>query len=149
MMIEKVRLIKEDELEKLLALYQYLNPDDPRLEIDQNLKEHWHHILSDPSLHYLVIEEDGTLVSSCTLAIIKNLTRSARPYGLIENVVTHPEYRNRGYGTGVLRKAVEIARLNYCYKVMLMTGRKEESTLRFYEKAGFHKGEKTAFIVRL
>jgi len=32
---------------------------------------------------------------------------------------------------------------------MLMTGRKEESTLQFYEKAGFHKGEKTAFIIRL
>lgn len=148
-MVDKVRLIKPDELEKLLALYRYLNPDDPLLEIDQNLKEQWERILSDPSLHYLVVEEDGNLISSCTLAIIKNLTRSARPYALIENVVTHPDYRKRGYGTGVLRKAVEIARLNNCYKVMLMTGRKEESTLRFYEKAGFHKGEKTAFIIRL
>jgi GrpB-like predicted nucleotidyltransferase (UPF0157 family) len=75
-----------------------LNSDDPKLEINQNLEEHWKEILSDPSLFYFGIEEDGMLVSSCTLAIIKNLTRSARPYGLIENVVTHPEYRKRGNG---------------------------------------------------
>lgn len=148
-MIERVRSIKPDELEKLLVLYQYLNPEDPTLEVDQSLEKHWNLILSDPSLHYLVIEEDGKLISSCALAIIKNLTRSARPYGLIENVVTHPDYRKKGYGTGVLRKAVEIARLNNCYKVMLMTGRKEDGVLSFYEKAGFDRGEKTAFIIRL
>ncbi|MGE5604509.1 MAG: GNAT family N-acetyltransferase, partial [Bacteroidota bacterium] len=116
---------------------------------DHNLKQHWNQILSDPNLYYLVIEEDDMIVSSCALAIIKNLTRSARPYGLIENVVTHENYRKKGYGTAVLKKAIEIAAANNCYKVMLMTGRKEESTLRFYERAGFDRGEKTAFIVRL
>ncbi len=146
-MIEKVRLIKHDELEELLSLYRYLNPDDPELKIDRDLEKHWKEILSDPNLYYFVVEEDGMLVSSSTLTIIKNLTRSARPYGLIENVVTHQNYRNRGYGTAILKKVIEIAREKNCYKVMLMTGRKDEETLRFYEKAGFHQGEKTAFIV--
>lgn len=148
-MAEDVRLIKEEELEKLLALYRFLNPDDPELKVDRDLEHHWRQILSDPNLYYLVIEEDDSLVCSCALTIIKNLTRSARPYGLIENVVTHEGYRRRGYGTAVLKKAMEIAVENNCYKVMLMTGRKEESILRFYENAGFDRGEKTAFIVRL
>jgi len=64
--------------------------------------------LSDPNLFYLVIEEDGKIVSSCTLAVIKNMTRSARPYGLIENVVTHLDYQKKGYGTAVLDKALKI-----------------------------------------
>jgi GNAT superfamily N-acetyltransferase len=148
-MIEKVRPIKYDELENLLALYEYLIPDDPELKVDNELEKHWNEILSDPSYFYLVIEEDKMLVSSCNLTIIKNLTRSARPYGIIENVVTHPDYRNKGYGSAVLRKSVEIAKENNCYKVILTTSRKDESTLRFYENAGFDKGEKTAFIVRL
>lgn len=78
-----------------------------------------------------------------------NLTRNARPYGLIENVVTHPDYRNKGYGTAILKKAVDIAREHNCYKAMLMSSRKEESTLRFYEKAGFERGDKTGFVIRL
>ncbi|MCE7698343.1 MAG: GNAT family N-acetyltransferase [Methanobacterium paludis] len=148
-MMDKVRLIKCDELEKLLSLYEYLVPDDPKLKIDKALKRHWNEILSNPNQFHLVIEEDEMLVSSCNLAIIKNLTRSARSYGLIENVVTHPDYRKKGYGTAILKKAVEIAQENNCYKLMLMTSQKDDSTLRFYEKAGFNRGEKTAFIVRI
>jgi ribosomal protein S18 acetylase RimI-like enzyme len=148
-MTKKARLIKYDELEKLLSLYEYLNLDDPKLEMNYDLRKLWNEIMSDSSLFYLVIDKDELFISSCTLAIIKNLTRSARPYGLIENVVTHPDYRKKGYGTTVLDKAVEIAEEKNCYKVMLMTSKKDESVLRFYEKAGFESGKKTAFIVRL
>jgi GNAT superfamily N-acetyltransferase len=144
-----VRLIKPDELEKLLSLYEHLNLDDPELEIDETLKEHWKEILADPNLFYLVVEKDGMLISSCNMAIIKNLTRSASPYGLVEQVVTHPHYRKKGYGTAVLKKAVEIAREKNCYKVMLLTSMKDEETLRFYERAGFDGKEKTGFIVRI
>ena len=145
----KTRLIKKDELKSLLSLYKYLIPDDLQLEIDNSVEKHWNDILSDPNIFYIVVEEDGRIVSSCTLAVIKNLTRSAKPYGLIENVVTHPNYRNKGYGTAVLKKAVEICREKGCYKVMLMTSSKDESIFRFYENAGFNKGEKTGFILRI
>ena len=33
-----------------------------------------------------------------------------------------------------------------CYKMMLLTGSKEESTKRFYENAGYNSSDKTAFI---
>ena len=33
-----------------------------------------------------------------------------------------------------------------CYKIMLLTGTKDEKTLRFYEHAGFNSSDKTAFI---
>ena len=35
-----------------------------------------------------------------------------------------------------------------CYKVMLMTGRKDEHTLRFYEQAGFDRHGKQAFVAK-
>lgn len=38
---------------------------------------------------------------------------------MIENVVTHEGYRNKGYGTRLLKKALEIAQGEGCYKVML------------------------------
>lgn len=89
---------------------------------------------------------EGRLVASCLLAIIPNLTRGGRPYGLIENVVTHADFRKRGLATGLLHHALEQAWRVRCYKVMLMTGRKDEATLRFYRQAGFVAGAKTAFV---
>lgn len=148
-MSETVRRIRQDELNKLLDLYQHLHPEDPDVSKNPSLSQVWDEITSDPNMHYLAIEEDGMLVSSCVLVIVKNLTRNLRPYGLIENVITHPDFRKRGLGTRVLSRAVEIARENGCYKVMLLTGSKKEETLRFYEKAGFLKGVKTGFIVGL
>jgi hypothetical protein len=31
---------------------------------------------------------------------------------------------------------------------MLLTGRKQEETLRFYERAGFQRGVKTGFVAK-
>lgn len=62
--------------------------------------------------------------------------------------MTDPEHRNKGYATAVLQEAMPGARELGCYKVMLMTGSKRESTLRFYEKAGLQPGKKTAFVTR-
>ena len=91
----RVRNIKFDELNQLLELYKHLNPDDPELTIDEGLKKLWYEIMDNPNHFCLVIEDEGTIVSSCILVIVKNLTRNARPYALIENVVTHEDYRKK------------------------------------------------------
>jgi GNAT superfamily N-acetyltransferase len=141
-----IRLIRFEELPELLALYQYLNPSDPELVAGPELDQLWRTICSDPKLYYFVAKTAGKLVSTCTLSIIPNLTRAARPYGLMENVVTHPDFRGRGISTAVLRMALGIAWDAGCYKVMLLTGRKDKATLDFYEQAGFKAGVKTGLI---
>ena len=42
--------------------------------------------------------------------------------------------------------AREIAEKENCYKMMLLTGTKSESTLRFYNNAGYNSADKTAFV---
>ncbi|MHA2855514.1 GNAT family N-acetyltransferase [Paenibacillus lautus] len=143
-----VRYILWNELDQLLLLYKHLNADDPELNIYE-IQDHWREIMNDKLMKIIVVEHEGKLVSSCVLAIIRNLTRGARPYGLIENVVTHSDYRKNGYGKLVLQKAVEIARENECYKVMLMTSSRMEGTHSFYESCGFTKGDKTGFIIKM
>ncbi|MFT3734185.1 MAG: GNAT family N-acetyltransferase [Rhodocyclaceae bacterium] len=135
------------DLTGLLALYRQLHVDDPAVEPALAAAQ-WAAILANPMLHYFVIEDAGTLVSSCTLSIIPNLTRGLKPYGLVENVVTHPDWRGRGFATQVLHAARDAAWAAGCYKLMLMTGRKTPETLAFYERAGFIAGDKTAFVMR-
>lgn len=89
---------------------------------------------------------EGKIVSSCVCVIIPNLTRNVRPYAFVENVVTHGDYRGEGYAAECLHYAEEIARRAHCYKMMLLTGSKQESTLNFYRNAGYNSADKTAFI---
>jgi GNAT superfamily N-acetyltransferase len=50
----------------------------------------------------LGVELDGLLVASCTLTLTPNLARGTRPWGQIENVVTHRDYRKRGLGQALV-----------------------------------------------
>jgi RimJ/RimL family protein N-acetyltransferase len=141
------RKIHRDELPALLRLYAHLHPEDPApAPADPVVQHHWMQILSAPNLHCFVVETKSRVVATCTLALIPNLTRNLRPYGVIENVVTDPAFRNKGFGTDVLRCALREAWRAGCYKVMLATGSRDEATLRFYERAGFQRGIKTGFI---
>ena len=140
-----VREIREDELMQLLELYTHLH-ESGIPEENEHLKEVWQTICRDKNHHIIVSEEDGRIVSSCVCVIIPNLTRNVRPYAFIENVVTHSGYRKKGHASACLGYAKEIAIKENCYKMMLLTGSKSESTLDFYRKAGYNSSDKTAFI---
>ena len=140
-----VREIRENELHELLELYLFLHEESVP-EITEYLMNTWKDIISDKNHHIIVKVIDEKIVSSCVCVIIPNLTRNIRPYALIENVVTHKEFRKKGYATECLNYAKGIAERENCYKMMLLTGTKSDSTLRFYSNAGYNSTDKTAFI---
>lgn len=140
-----VREIQYDEQKELLELYLSLHEKSVP-EQSEILENVWNEILNDKNHHLLVNIIDGKIVSSCVCVIIPNLTRSIRPYAFIENVVTLEKYRGKGYATECLNCAKKIAQENNCYKIMLLTGSKEEKTLSFYRNAGYNSTDKTAFI---
>lgn len=140
-----IRLAIDDDLELLLALFRQLHPDDASLPLP-DATTLWKAMLNDESLSTFVGVVGDRLVVTCTLVMVRNLTRGGRPYGLIENVVTDSEHRRHGHGRAILRHALEYAWKKDCYKVMLLTGSKREETLRFYQNAGFRLGVKTGLV---
>ena len=140
-----VREAVKEDLNELLNLYLFLHEKNIPENSDY-LENTWKTIIEDINHHIVVKEINGKIVSSCVCVIVPNLTRNIRPYALIENVVTNDEYRGKGYATECLNYAKEIAIKNNCYKMMLLTGTKKESTLNFYKNAGYNSEDKTAFI---
>ena len=140
-----VREIDCNELTELLELYLHLH-ENTVPDTTEILNNTWNTIVQDKNHHIIVNEVNGKIVSSCVCVIIPNLTRDVRPYAFIENVVTHKDYRGKGYATQCLNYAKEIAIKENCYKMMLLTGSKDDKTLSFYNNAGYNSADKTAFI---
>ena len=144
MLIREARIT---DLEGIRTLYSQLNPDDPEVT-DGRDQGTFEAIIGTTGLYLFAGIVDGVIGSTCYLNIIPNLSRNVSPYGIIENVVTERQLRNRGYGKLMLRHALRHAWTLGCYKVMLQTGSKRESTHNFYKSCGFSADEKYAFVAR-
>lgn len=140
-----IREITNADFDGLMTLYMQLH-DNPFPERDERVNGVWESILNDPNHHIIVAEEDGKIAASCVCVIIPNLTRGQRPYAFVENVITDEAYRRRGLAKACLDFAYDIAKRENCYKMMLLTGSKQQGTLDFYEKCGYNRNDKTAFI---
>lgn len=138
-----VRDLGVGDVDALLALYQHLNAGDapPSPEAVRAVFAH-------AGLRHFGLFAGDVLVASCNLAVIPNLTRGGRSYGVIENVVTRAEHRGRGHGQAVIRHAIAQAWDAGAYKVVLTTSRKDPAVWAFYESCGFDGSDKRAFVVR-
>ena len=140
-------ILMENELFSLLELYQQLNPTDNMMS-EMTAKNVWNDIKSQ-NIKYFVAKENGKIIATCYVCIIPNLTRDGKSIGFIENVITDTEHRRMGIGKTVIKNAIEYAKEQNCYKVLLQSGNKRTEAHRFYEAIGFDSTSKIAYEIRL
>jgi len=139
------RIAGVSDLQTILSLYEYLHAADLPIEGDvaqKNIED----IVGTPGLEIMIAEYEGNAVATCYLNVIGNLTRGGKSYGVIENVVTHPNYRQRGFGRELLEHVLDRAWRADCYKVMLMTG--NAANISFYQSVGFDASAKFALLAK-
>jgi GNAT superfamily N-acetyltransferase len=141
----EIRLAQDDDLDELLSLYAHLHERDEQPEA-KTITSAWEQIQNHPGIYIVVAEDRTDLVSSCVLNVIPNLTRGCRPYGLLENVVTHIDFRGQGIGMRIVQHALNMAWERECYKVLLLTGQPNPKVNQFYEFCGFRSGLKTGLV---
>lgn len=146
-----IRQAAPADAEQLKTLYfKHLTAFPPAETQDMNKwREYIELFANDDYTRLLVCEVDGTIVSTVHITVIKNLTHNLRPYAVIENVVTHFDYRCKGYASALLNAATDFAEEMNCYKLFLETGSNKESTLNFYRNNGFAIDEKHSCLKRL
>jgi predicted GNAT family N-acyltransferase len=135
------------DFEDIARLYRQLHPSDPVVH-DGSDKATFAEILAARGLHLFVLEADGAVVATTYLNVIPNLTRSASPYAVIENVVVEQALRGTGLGKQIMAGTLRAAWDAGCYKAMLMTGSRDPATHAFYKASGFSADAKTAYLAR-
>ena len=93
---------------------------------------------------YWVAKEEGEIVSHVFINTIRPVPRPCNlddRYGYMTNVYTRPEYRNKGIGTELMRRAMQWAAEEGLELVIVSPS---EESLPFYRRAGF--SEETDFM---
>lgn len=140
----EVRIAGTADLASLLALFEA--SEVSRHAQPRERAEHiWAQSLARDGLTVFVSDTDSRIVSTCMLVTFPNLLRGGRQHGIIENVVTHPDYQGRGHGRAVIGAALADAWRQDCHHVLLQSGRAEPRVHRFYEKCGLKPGLRTAY----
>ncbi len=138
------RFADATDLTSLLSLFEASDVSryaDPRDRAEQI----WADTLARDGLSLFVSDADSRIVSTCLLITAPNLLRGGRQHGIIENVVTHPDYQGRGHGRAVITAALDEAWRQDCHHVLLQSGRADPRVHRFYEGCGFKPGLRTAY----
>ena len=145
----EIRELTENDLPSLLELYIQLSENNKNITLEKS-KEIWiKQIQQNPNIKYFGAVENGKVVSTCYCVIIPNLTNFCQPICFVENVVTDKNHRNQGLGKKVIDKAIETAKKNNCYKVILLSGITRKEAHQFYENLGFSSETKKAFDMRI
>lgn len=143
-----VRRAEPHELEKLLVLYSFLHDHDEKAA-QKDQEAVWNQICDNSRFFtYFVIEEKDSFIASCNLTVVPNLTRGCRWFAVIENVITHPDYRRKGLARMVLEEAKKTAKEKNCYKVMLLSSAERTGAHELYKKIGFSGTAKKGYVLK-
>jgi GNAT superfamily N-acetyltransferase len=136
-----------EHLRALLELYTFLHPGDEELSDRKRTKNILREMRDDPRTILLGLFIGEHLISACNAALILNLTRGGKPFAIIENVITRPESRGKGYGTLLMKKMIDECWNHGCYKIILQSNSRRIDAHRFYCSIGFDMEAKKAFVM--
>lgn len=147
--IMEIRELNENDLESLVKLYEQLDGSNAGFSVEDARVIWKNDIEGNTKLKYFGAVQDGKVVSTCYCMIIPNLTRLGSAVCFLENVVTDKDFRKQGLGRKVIEKAIDFARQQNCYKVILQSGSFRTEAHQFYKNLGFDGESKKAFIMKL
>jgi len=142
-----IRIATIEDLTGVLKLYKELRPLDAELSHDF-ATERWAEIINDLQTFIVVAEIAGELASTCALSINKSIANGARPFAIIEHVITADRFRRQGLSRRVLEFAISLAWENNCCKVMLLSGEQLTMAHSLYESVGFQSGIEKGFVIK-
>lgn len=127
-----------DDYYQYCSLLKQLTKIDPdRITLVQ-FNDHLDTIKLNPFHRILIAKINDKIVGSTTILIEPKFIHDLSKIGHIEDVVVDSNYRSRGIGHLLIKKAIEFGKEMGCYKIILDCS---EKNIGFYEKFGFVKKE--------
>ncbi len=141
-----IREAGEKDLPEVVKLLGSMDGES-EMESGEALKI-WSNIKQYPYYKLLVAEEQENIIGTCSLIVIDNLGHQGARLAVVESVIVEQNYRGHGIGKLMMNHAMELAREEKCYKLMLSSNTKRAAAHEFYQRLGF-KQHGISFMVEV
>ena len=125
----KATPMKRIHLEAVVSLLQELSIFEPSPEV---FDEIWTRFSAQSNSFPLVVISEGDVIGFAVL-LVESKVRGGK-MGHIEDVVSHPDFRELGVGRFLISELSDMASRMGCYKVALHC---QKHNVEFYKKCGF------------
>ena len=134
-----IREAKEQDLPAIIDLYkQFGGSDSEQLSIEDAIQM-FRKINIYPDYKLYVAMKNEQIVGTFLLLILDGLAHQDKPSGIVEDVVVHEQWRDKGIGKLMMQFAMDQCKRIGCYKLVLSSGMQRTAAHQFYESLGFQK----------
>lgn len=135
----KIRKVKKSDWKYFKIWWKHVASDDSNNDIDQKystdkwLFRSFMRMINDSKrLDYIVSNEKDVVIGHFNLILYKN-------YAQFDIKIGEEKYRNKGYGTLMTKKAIQIVFKKLKYKKLVLDVKvKNARAIRVYKKCGFN-----------
>lgn len=134
-------LIREATKKDLQEIQELLGGMDNESALEpEEAADIWNRINQYPYYKVFVAEDEfhgNKVVGTFCLIILDNLGHRGAKLAVVENVIVSHKLRGQGVGHQMMAYAMEMAKEENCYKIMLSSNKKRILAHKFYKKIGF------------
>ena len=137
-------IIEKAKLKNLKDLIYLLFEDDLGKERENlrnisinKYKKAFTKIIKDSNNEIFIMILNDQIIGMMQLTFIPGLSMQGITRCQIESVRIKKDYRNKGYGSELIKKGIEIAKLNKCGLIQLTSNKERLKAINFYKKLGF------------
>ena len=126
------------ELQQLVDLLGHLFAQEAEFHPDAaKQKRAIEAILASPGIGKLFVAREGRRVVAMASLLYTISTAEGGKAALFEDLVVHPDERNRGIGEALLKHVIEQARAEGILRITLLTDMQNERAQAMYRRCGF------------
>ena len=134
----KIRFTIKEDLEQLPWLYRQYHNGDSKLETDMNgMYKEFDKLSSNQDYKFVSAVIGGKLVGFCSVVVNHDIVEEQRSILMLWNLRVHPDYRDRGIGSSIMKFIEEYGKSINALLIFLGCDYDNTKAKNFYHKLGY------------
>jgi ribosomal protein S18 acetylase RimI-like enzyme len=131
-----------DDVPRLLELMANFYAEDAMSFVQQRADDALRRLIADRAVGWVTVTCHSSTIVGYLAATLGYSLEFGGPYGLIDEVYVHPDYRNHGLGTALIEEMLRACAAKGLVAVRLELERVNDGALRLYHRLGFEKHDR-------